>query len=156
MTQQSLLELDIGSYTYEGLRTFVDRIEFVLNSIPPGLQPSELTKYTWSMVVFSIEEGSNDAETHRQNQRFDTNVSCQVLGLALQQTEDHAVGLDVNAVQLAADSERLLVADKVDDHVPLFSETMQFEAPYSFGLPAVDAEQEGEPPVAEPVPPEVR
>ena len=47
LTQQSLLELDIGSYTYEGLRTFVDRIEFVLNSIPPGLQPPELTKYTW-------------------------------------------------------------------------------------------------------------
>ena len=47
LTQQSLLELDISSYTYEGLRTFVDRIEFVLNSIPPDLQPSELTRYTW-------------------------------------------------------------------------------------------------------------
>ena len=47
LTQQSLLELDIGSYTYEGLRTFVDRIEFVLNSIPPDMQPSELTRYTW-------------------------------------------------------------------------------------------------------------
>ena len=47
LTQQSLLELDISSYTYEGLRTFVDCIEFVLNSIPQGLQPSELTKYTW-------------------------------------------------------------------------------------------------------------
>ena len=47
------------------------------------------------------------------------------------------------------------MADKVDDHAPLFSETMQFDAPYSFGLPAVDVEQGGEPPVAEPVPPEV-
>ena len=47
LTQQSLLELDISAYTYEGLRTFVDRIEFVLNSIPPDLQPSELTRYTW-------------------------------------------------------------------------------------------------------------
>ena len=47
LTQQSLLELDISVYTYEGLRTFVDRIEFVLNSIPPDLQPSELTRYTW-------------------------------------------------------------------------------------------------------------
>ena len=44
------------------------------------------------MVVFTIEEGSNDAETYRQNQRLKTNVSCQVLGLALQQTEDHVVG----------------------------------------------------------------
>ena len=47
LTQQSLLELDIISYTYEGLRTFVDRIEFVLNAIPPHLQPSEQTRYTW-------------------------------------------------------------------------------------------------------------
>ena len=64
-------------------------------------------------------------------------------------------GLDVNAVQLAADSERLFVADKVDDHVPIFSETMQFEAPYSFGLPAVDAAHGDRPPVEEPQPPEV-
>ena len=47
LTQQSLLELDISAYTYEGLRTFVDRVEYVLNSIPPELQPSELTRYTW-------------------------------------------------------------------------------------------------------------
>jgi hypothetical protein len=64
-------------------------------------------------------------------------------------------GLDVNAVQLAADSERLFVADKVDDHVPIFSETMQFEAPYSFGLPAVDAARGDRPSVEEPQPPEV-
>ena len=47
LTQQSLLELDVQAYTYEGLRTFVDRVEFVLNAIPPEHQPSELTKYTW-------------------------------------------------------------------------------------------------------------
>ena len=47
LTQQSLPELDLGAYTYEGLRTFIDRIDFVLNAIPPELQPSELTKYTW-------------------------------------------------------------------------------------------------------------
>ena len=34
LTQQSLFELDIISYTYDGLRTFVDRVEFVLNSYP--------------------------------------------------------------------------------------------------------------------------
>ena len=64
-------------------------------------------------------------------------------------------GLDSDAIQLAADSERLLVADKVDDHVPIFSETMQFETPYAFGLPAVDAVPEGEPPVVVPADPEV-
>ncbi len=47
LTQQSLLELDIRKFTHEGLRTFVDRVEFVLNSIPFDLQPSEMTKYTW-------------------------------------------------------------------------------------------------------------
>ena len=30
LTQQSLPELDLGAHTYEGLRTFIDRIEFVL------------------------------------------------------------------------------------------------------------------------------
>ena len=33
--------------SHEGLRSFVDRVEFVLNSIPAELQPSEMTKYTW-------------------------------------------------------------------------------------------------------------
>ena len=64
LTQQSLLELDISAYTYEGLRSFVDRIGFVLNSIPPDLQPSELTRYTWHMVVLTIKESKTDAETH--------------------------------------------------------------------------------------------
>ena len=32
------------------------------------------------------------------------------------------------------------VADKIDDHVPIFSETMQFEASCSFGLPAAEGE----------------
>ena len=64
-------------------------------------------------------------------------------------------GLDVDAVQLAADSERLFVADKVDDHVPIFSETMQFEAPYSFGLPAVDAAHGDGPSNEKPQPSEV-
>ena len=47
LTQQSLLELDVQAQTYEGLKTFVDRVEFVLNAIHPEHQPSELTKYTW-------------------------------------------------------------------------------------------------------------
>ena len=48
LTQQSLLELDVQAYTYEGLRTFVDRVEkSFLNAIAPEHQPSELTKYTW-------------------------------------------------------------------------------------------------------------
>ena len=47
LSQQSLLELDITQFSLEGLRTFVDRVEFILNSIPADLQPSEMTKYTW-------------------------------------------------------------------------------------------------------------
>ena len=62
LTQQSLLELDISAYTYEGLRTFVDRIEFVLNSIPPDLQPFRVD--TIHMVVLTTKESKTDAETH--------------------------------------------------------------------------------------------
>ena len=47
LTQQSLLELEVTQYTPEGLSSFVDRVEYVLNSIPPELQPSEMTRYTW-------------------------------------------------------------------------------------------------------------
>ena len=47
LTQQSLLELDLHSFSHDGLRVFVDRVEYVLNSIPAELQPSEMTKYTW-------------------------------------------------------------------------------------------------------------
>ena len=47
LTQQSLLELSLDSYTQEGLSKFIERIELVLNSIPPSHQPSEMTKFTW-------------------------------------------------------------------------------------------------------------
>ena len=47
LTQQSLLEPEITQYTPEGLSSFVDRVEYVLKSIPPELQPSEMTRYTW-------------------------------------------------------------------------------------------------------------
>lgn len=47
LTQQSLLEIEVTNFTHEGLRSFVDRVEYVLNSIPPELQPSEMTRYTW-------------------------------------------------------------------------------------------------------------
>lgn len=33
-------------------------------------------------------------------------------------------GFGCDAVQLAADSERVITADEVDDHVPIFSEVM--------------------------------
>ena len=46
LTQQSLLDLEITNFTLEGLSSFVDRVEYVLNSIPPELQPSEMTRYT--------------------------------------------------------------------------------------------------------------
>ena len=37
----------MDSYTQEGLSKFIERIELVLNSIPPSYQPSEMTKFTW-------------------------------------------------------------------------------------------------------------
>ena len=46
MTQQSLLELEITSFSHDGLRRFVDQVEFVLNSIPPEMQLSEMTMYS--------------------------------------------------------------------------------------------------------------
>ena len=47
LTEQSLLELDCESFTYNGLKSFIDKIEFVLNAIPYDHQPSERTKFTW-------------------------------------------------------------------------------------------------------------
>ena len=47
LTEQSLLELDIENFSYNGLKSFVEKIEFVLNSIPLDHQPSERTKFTW-------------------------------------------------------------------------------------------------------------
>lgn len=47
LTQQSLLELTLDSYSGEALAKFIERIELVLNSIPPSHQPSEMTKFTW-------------------------------------------------------------------------------------------------------------
>ena len=43
LTEQSLLELDCESFTYTGLKSFIDKIEFVLNAIPYDHQPSERT-----------------------------------------------------------------------------------------------------------------
>ena len=47
LTQQSLPELDITQFTPQGLSSFVDRVEYMLNSIPPELQRPEMTRYTW-------------------------------------------------------------------------------------------------------------
>jgi hypothetical protein len=47
LTQQSLLKLNLESYTPKSLAKFIERIELVLNLIPPSHQPSELTKFTW-------------------------------------------------------------------------------------------------------------
>ena len=47
LTQQSLLELTLESYSHEALSKFIERIELVMNSIPPSHQPSEMTKFTW-------------------------------------------------------------------------------------------------------------
>ena len=33
LTEQSLLELECESFTYNGLKTFIEKIEFVLNAI---------------------------------------------------------------------------------------------------------------------------
>ena len=47
LTEQSPLELDCESFTYNGLKSFIDKIEFVLNAIPYDHQPSERTQFTW-------------------------------------------------------------------------------------------------------------
>ena len=45
LTQQALLELPLDSFAQSDLRLFYDRVEFILNSIQPNMQPSEQTKY---------------------------------------------------------------------------------------------------------------
>ena len=45
LTQQALLELPLESFAQSDLRHFYDRVEFILNSIQPNMQPSEQTKY---------------------------------------------------------------------------------------------------------------
>ena len=45
LTQQALLELPSDSFAQSDLRHFYDRVEFILNSIQPNMQPSEQTKY---------------------------------------------------------------------------------------------------------------
>ena len=45
LTQQALLELPLDSFAQSDLRHFYDRVEFILNSIQPNMQPSEQTKY---------------------------------------------------------------------------------------------------------------
>ena len=47
LTQQAPLELTVDSYAHEGLQKFIERIELVLNAIPPTHQPSEMTKFIW-------------------------------------------------------------------------------------------------------------
>ena len=75
LTKQSLLEPDIGSYTPEGFRTFVYLVEFVLNSIPPDLQPSEQTRYTslYSRLKVRLMRGNIDRIT---DSRHTSHVRC--------------------------------------------------------------------------------
>ena len=47
LTQQSLLELELAKFDYEGLKQFVERSEYILNAIPQEHQPTETTKFTW-------------------------------------------------------------------------------------------------------------
>ena len=47
LTEQSLLELECENFTYNGLKAFIEKIEYVLNAIPFEHQPSERTKFTW-------------------------------------------------------------------------------------------------------------
>ena len=46
IAKRFFLELDLNNFSPDGLRVFVDRVEYVLTSIPAELQPSEMTKYT--------------------------------------------------------------------------------------------------------------
>ena len=47
LTEQALLELQLESFTHQSLVNFVNRVEYILNAIPPDLQPSEQTRFTW-------------------------------------------------------------------------------------------------------------
>ena len=47
LTQQTLLDLQPDGFTPKEIERFVERIEYVLNGIPPTHQPSEITKFTW-------------------------------------------------------------------------------------------------------------
>ena len=47
LTEQALLELQLESFTYQSLLAFVNKVEYILNAIPPDLQPSEQTRFTW-------------------------------------------------------------------------------------------------------------
>ena len=44
LTQQALLELPLDPFSQSDLRHFYDRVEFILNTIQPNMQPSELKK----------------------------------------------------------------------------------------------------------------
>ena len=46
LTQQALLDLQLEGFAPKDLE-FVERIEYVLNAIPPTHQPTEITKFTW-------------------------------------------------------------------------------------------------------------
>ena len=47
LTEQALLELQLDTFSYQSLLAFANRVEYILNSIPPEHQPSEQTKFTW-------------------------------------------------------------------------------------------------------------
>lgn len=47
LTEQALLELDVANFGYDGLKGFVEKTEYILNSIPAEHQPTERTKFTW-------------------------------------------------------------------------------------------------------------
>ena len=46
LREQSLLELDVESFSYNGVKSCVEKIEFVLHSIPLDHQPSERAIFT--------------------------------------------------------------------------------------------------------------
>ena len=39
--------IDVENFSYSGLKSFVEKIEFVLNPTPYDHQPIERTKFTW-------------------------------------------------------------------------------------------------------------
>ena len=47
LTEQALLELQLDTFSCQSLLAFANRVEYILNSIPPEHQPSEQTKFTW-------------------------------------------------------------------------------------------------------------
>ena len=81
LTQQSLLELTLESYSHEALSKFIERIELVMNSIPPSQSTQRNDEI--HMAFQPPQTMQTYATFHRTHQRCSRRVPCEKLGLAV-------------------------------------------------------------------------